>query len=347
MIDDFVRREFFARSGMSTTRHAVSFIEAGPQQGPLMIFVHGWPELGILWRRQLEYFAGLGWHCVAPDMRGYGGSSIPSDPNAYTMREIVADMTGLFASLNKPPAVWIGHDWGSPVAGSIAAQHPAICRGVVLISVPYFPDGFALASLVPLVDRTLYPAETYPDGQWDYFHFYQESFDQAARDYEADVEATMASIFRPGNPDAIGKPAPTATVRANGGRYGAAHRAPSAARDRSMMPDEDFRVLVESFRCGGFRGPDAWYVNDAANIAYAGQAPDRGRLSQPVLFLNGRWDVICDVTRSHLGEPMRAACPDLTVEDIPGGHWLMLERPDDVNQAIARWLVAENLSAST
>jgi hypothetical protein len=61
---------------MSTTRHAVSFIEAGPQQGPLMIFVHGWPELGILWRRQLEYFAGLGWHCVAP-ARTPGMSTMP------------------------------------------------------------------------------------------------------------------------------------------------------------------------------------------------------------------------------------------------------------------------------
>lgn len=308
-----------------------------------MIFVHGWPELGILWRRQLEYFASLGWHCVAPDMRGYGNSSIPSDPRAYTMRDIVADMTALFEFLKKPPAVWVGHDWGSPVVGSIAAQHSKICRGVVLISVPYFPKGFALANLVPLVDRTLYPVEKYPDGQWDYFHFYQESFDQAAHDFEANVEATMASIFHPGNPDAAGKPSPTATVRANGGRYGAAHRAPAMARDASMIPDEDFHTLVEAFRRGGFNGPDAWYVNDAINIAYAEHAPDRGRLTQPVLFLNGRWDVICDITRSRLGEPMRAACPDLTVEDIPGGHWLMLERAVDVNRAIARWLTANNL----
>jgi pimeloyl-ACP methyl ester carboxylesterase len=35
-----------------------------------MIFVHGWPESGMMWRAQLEAFASKGWHCIAPDMRG-------------------------------------------------------------------------------------------------------------------------------------------------------------------------------------------------------------------------------------------------------------------------------------
>src|ERR1700734_3259592 len=80
-----------------------------------------------------------------------------------------SDMVELYESLKGPAAVWVGHDWGSLVAASIAAQHPEICRGAVRISVPYFPQGFALSSLVPLVDRQLYPLDEYPDGQWDYF----------------------------------------------------------------------------------------------------------------------------------------------------------------------------------
>ena len=43
-----------------------------------MIFVHGWPEIGLMWRAHVEAFASEGWHCVAPDMRGYGGSSAPT-----------------------------------------------------------------------------------------------------------------------------------------------------------------------------------------------------------------------------------------------------------------------------
>jgi pimeloyl-ACP methyl ester carboxylesterase len=51
-----------------------------------MIFLHGWPQIGLVWRAQVEAFASEGWHCIAPDMRGYGGSSAPSAPEAYALR---------------------------------------------------------------------------------------------------------------------------------------------------------------------------------------------------------------------------------------------------------------------
>jgi pimeloyl-ACP methyl ester carboxylesterase len=60
-----------------------------------MIFLHGWPEIGLVWRAQVEAFASEGWHCVAPDMRGYGGSSAPSASEAYALKEIVDDMVEL------------------------------------------------------------------------------------------------------------------------------------------------------------------------------------------------------------------------------------------------------------
>jgi pimeloyl-ACP methyl ester carboxylesterase len=61
----------------SSARQATHYWEAGPEEGPLMIFLHGWPEIGLMWRAQIEAFAAEGWHCVAPDMRGYGASSAP------------------------------------------------------------------------------------------------------------------------------------------------------------------------------------------------------------------------------------------------------------------------------
>ena len=60
-----------------TERHRTAFLECGPPDGPLMVFVHGWPALALSWRAQLAHFAALGFRCVAPDMRGYGGSSAP------------------------------------------------------------------------------------------------------------------------------------------------------------------------------------------------------------------------------------------------------------------------------
>ena len=105
-----------------------------------MMFLHGWPELSLIWRAHA--FAD-GWHCVAPDLRGYGSSSIPAANDAYTNEQVVADMTILAAK----PSIWVGHDWGSVIAGALAAHHPERSRGVVLISVPYFPDANALPTL--------------------------------------------------------------------------------------------------------------------------------------------------------------------------------------------------------
>src|ERR1700733_6003945 len=81
----------------SSPRHTTRFWEAGPADGRLMIFLHGWPEVGLMWRAQLEAFASEGWHCVAPDMRGYGGSSAPTAAEAYALKEIVGDMVELHA----------------------------------------------------------------------------------------------------------------------------------------------------------------------------------------------------------------------------------------------------------
>jgi pimeloyl-ACP methyl ester carboxylesterase len=324
-------------------RHTTSYWEAGPADGPLMIFLHGWPGIGLIWRAQIEAFAAEGWRCVAPDMRGYGGSSAPAAAEEYALSEIVDDMVELHDHLGAHPAIWVGHDWGSPVAGALAAHHAALSRGVVLIALPYFPDSFALPNLLPLIDRGLYPADRYPDGQWDYYRFYHTHFAQAAGDMDADIPATLASIYRPGNPASAGKLSPSASLTANGGRYGSAHRAPPTAPDPMLWPPGDFESLVRAFRAHGFRAANAWYLNDAANIAYAQAAPDSGRLRQPVLFINGDWDAICDINRSRLGEPMRRACEDLSVTNLPAGHWLPLERKTEIIEAMRSWLKAKGL----
>jgi pimeloyl-ACP methyl ester carboxylesterase len=101
--------------------------------------------------------------------------------------------------------------------------------------------------------------------------------------------------------------------------------------------------LVEAFRASGFRPANAWYLNDTANIAYACAAPEGGRLRQPVLFINGDWEAICDINRSRLGESMRHACQDLSVTNLPAGHWLPLERKVELVQATRSWLKTKEL----
>jgi pimeloyl-ACP methyl ester carboxylesterase len=332
-----------ASHNFHSPRHTTHYLEAGPSDGPLMIFLHGWPQIGLMWRAQIEAFAAEGWRCVAPDMRGYGGSSAPTASNAYTLEELVEDMVELHDRLGAHPAIWVGHDWGSPVAGALSVLHPARSRGVVLISVPYFPRGFALLNLLPLIDRDLYPADQFPDGQWDYYRFYLTHFEQTVGDMDADITATLASLYRLGNSASAGNISPSALLTANRGRYGSAHRAPPTAPDPALWPPADFNVLVTAFRERGFRPANTWYLNDAANIGYLRSAPEGGRLEQPALFINGDWDPICDVNRSRLGEPMQRACEDLSVTNLPAGHWLPLERKAEVAHAIRTWLKTKML----
>lgn len=326
-----------------TPRHTTHYLDCGPTDGSLMMFLHGWPELSLIWRAQMEAFAADGWHCVAPDMRGYGDSFAPAATNAYTNEQVVADMIELHDHLGSRPAIWIGHDWGSVIVGAMVAHHPERSRGAVLVSVPYFPTANTLPTLVSLVDRTIYPADEYPDGQWDYYRYYSTHFASAVADLDAHKAASLASIYRRGDPSSMGKVAANALVTRKGGRFGDKHRAPPTLPDLALWPEADFDALVQAFEVHGFRAPCAWYLNDDANIAYMQRAPNGGRITQPALFINGNYDQMNSIEGNHFGDPMRAACADLTVTNLSGAHWLPVERKTELVEAIRRWLRARKL----
>ncbi|NDG41772.1 MAG: alpha/beta fold hydrolase, partial [Betaproteobacteria bacterium] len=96
---------------LKTGRHTTGYLECGASDAPLLVFVHGWPELSISWRHQLPVFAALGFRCIAPDMRGYGRSATYTRHEDFAQALIVDDMLELLASLGRDQAVWIGHDW--------------------------------------------------------------------------------------------------------------------------------------------------------------------------------------------------------------------------------------------
>jgi pimeloyl-ACP methyl ester carboxylesterase len=321
---------------VETARHRTSYLESGPPDGPLLVFVHGWPALAISWRPQLEHFSALGYHCVAPDMRGYGASSAPRTREAYALEQIVGDMVELGRALGAERAIWIGHDWGAPVVWELARHHSDLCRGVAGMCVPYTADGFAPANLIPLVDRTIYPADEYPAGQWDYMLFYGREFERAQAAFEADVRATIKAIFRSGNAKQLGRPARTATITRDGGWYGGMGRAPDLPLDSAVLSADDLERYVAAFERTGFFGPDAWYVNSERNLRYAATA--ERVLSLPALFLHARYDTICETVESRLPDAMRRDCTNLTEHVLDTGHWIAQERPAEVNAALETWL---------
>lgn len=110
-------------------------------EGPLILFIHGFPDLWFSWRHQMKALASLGYRCVAPDLRGYGDTDVPASPTVYTSLHVVGDLVGLLdeiASDNEKVFV-VGHDWGAMTAWSLSLFRPERIRALVTLSVAFTP----------------------------------------------------------------------------------------------------------------------------------------------------------------------------------------------------------------
>jgi pimeloyl-ACP methyl ester carboxylesterase len=104
--------------------------------GPLVIFLHGFPECWYSWRHQLAALAPR-FRVVAPDLRGYNQSEKPRGVQAYALSELVADVGGLIHAFGEREAIIVGHDWGGGVAWTFAMDHPEATRRLVVMNCPH------------------------------------------------------------------------------------------------------------------------------------------------------------------------------------------------------------------
>jgi pimeloyl-ACP methyl ester carboxylesterase len=105
----------------------------GPEDGPLVVLLHGFPELARSWRHQLPALAASGYRAVAPDQRGYGETEMrgPYDP-----RTLVHDVVALVRALGHERATLVGHDLGGGVAWVAAQTHPHAVERLATINCP-------------------------------------------------------------------------------------------------------------------------------------------------------------------------------------------------------------------
>jgi epoxide hydrolase 4 len=108
-----------------------------PSDVPLVVFLHGFPELWLSWKHQLRAFADAGFWAVAPDMRGYNESDKPEGVAAYELEPLSADVAGLIRALGRKNAIVVGHDWGAVVAWCVAEMHPSVVSRLAILNVPH------------------------------------------------------------------------------------------------------------------------------------------------------------------------------------------------------------------
>ncbi len=109
---------------------------AGPDDGPLVVLLHGFPEAWYSWRHQIAALAPR-FRVAAPSLRGYGASDRPADIDAYRIDRLVGDVHGLIRALGREDACVVAHDWGGGIAWAFAIDRPQACRKLVVCNCPH------------------------------------------------------------------------------------------------------------------------------------------------------------------------------------------------------------------
>ncbi|MBX9698982.1 MAG: alpha/beta hydrolase [Acetobacteraceae bacterium] len=302
--------------------------EAG--DGPLVLMCHGFPESWYSWRHQITTLADAGYHAVAPDMRGYGGTEAPDAIDQYTLLHLVGDMVGVLDALGSETAVIAGHDWGAPVAWHAALLRPDRFRAVIGLSVPFRPRGQARPTTV--MPRTA-------DAVFYQLHFQQPGVAEA--ELEADVRDSIRdTLLRlsgsvPPLPGSDG----FSLVPIQGGL-----RARMGMHTGMSLPgwltEADLDHYTGEFARTGFRGGLNWYRNIDRNWELL--RPFAGlKVQVPALYVAGDRDLVVSFPGAQeMIAGLQSNVPRLreTVM-LPGcGHWTQQERPAEVNGAMLDFL---------
>ncbi|OVA13438.1 Alpha/beta hydrolase fold-1 [Macleaya cordata] len=108
-------------------------------EGPVVLLVHGFPELWYTWKHQIVGLASLGYRAVAPDLRGYGDTDAPPSSNTYTTLHVAGDLIALLDALGLDQVFVVGHDWGANIAWSLCLYRPDRVKALVNLSIAFVP----------------------------------------------------------------------------------------------------------------------------------------------------------------------------------------------------------------
>jgi pimeloyl-ACP methyl ester carboxylesterase len=298
--------------------------------GPLVLFVHGFPESWYSWRHQLPAVAGAGFRAVAIDVRGYGRSSKPPAVEDYRMLEHVTDNLAVVDALGADGAVIVGHDWGSPIAATSALLRPDVFRAVALLSVPFQTGS-------PTRPTEAFRRLVGEDEEF-YISYFQEP-GRAEREIEEDVRSWLLGMYFTASGDAPWPPVNGSMAAVSrGGRL----------RDRFVVPDplpawltaEDLDAYAGEFERSGFAGPLNRYRNvdrDWADLKVWDNRP----VTVPSLFVGGDRDGPT-LWGAKAIERFPTSLPGLRGSHILAGcgHWTQQERAAEVNELLVGFLAS-------
>lgn len=285
--------------------------EAGREnRGRLLVLCHGFPELAYSWRHQIPALVAAGYHVIAPNQRGYGGSSRPAAVTDYDIAHLTGDLVGLLDHYAYDDATFVGHDWGAMVVWGLAVLHPQRVDKVVALSVPYMSRG----------DRPWTEFLEQVLGSDYYMVHLNRQPGVADAVLEDHTEPFLRNMFRTGAQAAAPRPGMAFIELARA----------AEPLGEPLLSEDELAVYVRAFEDSGFAGGLHWYRNLDRNWHLLADADPVVR--HPALMIYGAHDTV--VPSADLADHV----PGVEVITLDSGHWIQQERPTEVTHAILSWL---------
>lgn len=364
-------------NGNGLTMHV---LEAGQAGQPLVMLLHGFPELAYTWREVMPPLAAAGYYVVAPDQRGYGlttgwDGDYDGDLASYRQLNLVRDVLGLTAALGcHSVAAVVGHDMGSTVAGWCAIARPDMFRSAVFMSAPFagapaFPfdtAGAAPRSKAATSDLDAELAALDPPRRHYQHYFRSRDADADMRCCPQGIHAFLRAYFHMKSGDWSGNaPHPLASMAAAElarmpGYYimerdstmaetvAPAMPTAEAINHCRWLPEDALAVYSEAFNRTGFQGGLQWYRAFATPAHLAELYTFSGRqVEQPASFIAGERDWGVYQAPGRFERMQSRACTDMRAcELIPSaGHWVQQEAPEAVTAHLLAFLDGETTTA--
>ncbi|KAF8999695.1 Alpha/Beta hydrolase protein [Cyathus striatus] len=291
-----------------------------PHKGkPAVLLIHGFPSTAEDWSAQFKYLIEHDYGAIAPDMLGYGGTDKPTVPEAYKAKGMTQDMIDILDQEGVDRAVIVSHDWGVLIGTRLVNNHLNCVQASIFVSHgcvqpdPQFNYKILIEKLNAAVGYDVY-------GYWDFFT------SDGAAEY-------IYTLFFAVEPDVV------VAEMATRGRFRPWMENKNLSDAPAFWTVEDKRKHQAALMKGGLTGPLNWYVarmRELDNEDDAAVPKENYRFRTPTLYIPTLKDMIC-IPAINEAE-LRKYCDNLSVKVIDSTHWVMLEKPAELNEAIGEFL---------